>query len=324
MKSKSPFDDEALHLQLLVQKKHGWDLENDIPWDLGIKTDAFLAPLDEDALVFPGASAEQRIVISQLLGLMVNQTISEMESSMPKLKLLAWENKLKAYPVNPEMFELGELFYEEERKHALSFIRYQELFCKTNNIEPHELNQLLPCALNSNFMKAITWNAEQGGASFWWLVAAVEEVSVQIFKSVNKCRKEVDPLYYHLHQKHAEEEIRHENYAFLMLEVDHAQRKNLKQNLINKTDLLLAESAATPWVLTELTKIYRARDLKHKSPFFEILASCIPLMENMDKRRLIKNLYKDSPYVSWLVNPNMKTKHHEMQKKTGALSWVSA
>jgi hypothetical protein len=322
MKILSPFDSQALSEQVRLQQKHGWDLEQDFSWKTGIRDDAYFVPLIENKISFDGASEEQKIAISQLLGLIINQTICEMESSLPKLKLLAWEKKLKNYPVNPEMFELGEIFFDEEKKHAKSFEKFQEIFCSQQGISPEDLKRILPSALNSNFLNAITWNAQKGGAAFWWLVAAVEEVSVQVFKTINQHRDQTDPLFYQLHKKHTEEEIRHENYAFLMLEIDHCQRQGFSSRVIKKTDLLLAETVSVPWVITELTKIFRVRDYKHKGPFFEILSTCLPFLEKMDRLELFGALFKEAPYISWMINPAFRKKHHQMLKLTGSLSWA--
>jgi len=310
--------------QIENQKKHAWNMERDILWGKGISGDKYFVPLDEKNIAFPGASEEQKIAISQLLGLIINQTISEMESSLPKLKLLAWENKLKKYPINPEMIELGELFFQEEKKHAESFHRFQEIFCMQNNIDPKDLNKLLPQAINSNFLNAIIWNAQSGGSAFWWLVAAVEEVSINIYKSINQKRGEIDPLFFELHKKHTEEEIRHENYAFLMLELDHLDRNGFRERLTKRTDLLIAETVSVPWILTELTKIFRLKKLKMHSPFFQTLESCLPLLEKTSASQLIKDLIFTSPYISWVVNPIYRKKHLYLVKKTKSISLVAA
>jgi hypothetical protein len=324
MKDLNIFDERSLSEQIENQKKHAWCMDRDIHWEKGIAGDKYFVPLDEKNIAFPGASEEQKIVISQLLGLIINQTISEMESSLPKLKLLAWENKLKKYPINPEMIELGELFFQEEKKHAQSFHKFQEFFCHQNHIDPKDLNKLLPQAINSNFLNAIIWNAQNGGSAFWWLVAAVEEVSINIYKTINQKRSEIDPLFFELHKKHTEEEIRHENYAFLMLELDHLERRGLSERLIKKTDLLIAETVSVPWILTELTKIFRVKVLKNHSPFFQILESCLPLLEKTSATQLIKALIFTTPYISWVVNPIHRRKHLQLAKKTKSLSLVAA
>ena len=134
MKSISAFDHVALTKQLELQKKHAWNLEQDFLWSSGIDLEKPFVPMDENNIAFPGASLEQRIALSQMIGLMVNETICEMECSLPRLKFQAWEQHLRRFPVNPEMFALGELFFEEEEKHAESFKRFLHIskICKSS------------------------------------------------------------------------------------------------------------------------------------------------------------------------------------------------
>lgn len=315
MKSMSAFDHLALAKQLELQKKHAWDLEEAFPWAKGINLDKPFVPLDENNIAFPGASMEQRIALSQMIGLMVNETICEMECSLPRLKYQAWEQHLRRFPVNPEMFELGELFFEEEEKHAESFKRFLHMFCDQTGIDRATLKTLLPNALNSVFQKSMIWNAERGGHAFWWVVAAVEETSIQVFKAVHSNKTQIDPLFYELHKRHAEEEMRHENYAFLMLDLATHQPPSFKNTFFNRVDGLLSELVAGPWVLTELTKIFKTKELAKEHPFFATVASCIPLFEKMSKIELARALFTHSPYVSWLVNPAFRKKQKEMKQK---------
>ncbi len=53
-----------------------------------------------------------------------------MEDVANKIRGVAWRDVLDAYPVNPEMYALGEQFFEEEAKHAQLFRRYNDLFCE--------------------------------------------------------------------------------------------------------------------------------------------------------------------------------------------------
>ncbi|MFN7825660.1 MAG: hypothetical protein ACK5P6_09890 [Pseudobdellovibrionaceae bacterium] len=139
-------------------------------------------PLDANNFVFPGASAEQQVVISQILGLMINETICEMECSLPRLKLKAWENILNQYPVNKEMRILGEMVFDEEEKHAQSFQMFFGKFCHQLSIEPKALKSLLPSGFNSQFQKNLIRNAELGGAAFWWTAAAWKRLRSKFFE----------------------------------------------------------------------------------------------------------------------------------------------
>ena len=312
------YNSEALARQIKLQQDHQWDLEDDIPWGLGVDPHKWMLPLDEYAIAFPGASPEQARALSQWMGLVVNSTISEMEDALPKLRQAGWQRIIQEYPVNPELVELGELFFEEESKHSQAFGRYLAEFCHATNVDQTDLDQLLPKAFGSHFQAAITRNALAGGHAFWWLVASVEEVSIGIFGQIHRHRKNIDPLFYELHRRHLEEEARHANYAFLMLELIRSKPSSMRERLHRKTNYVLSQLAGAPWVVAELYKFYNVRRLVGQHPLFDTLESCIPLFEAMSKKDVIQRMMFSAPYVSWLLNPSWRHRHHAVAKRHGA------
>jgi len=302
----NPFDEQKLGNQAKSQRQHAWSLEQGINWSQGIDLSRPFLPLDVDAIAFPGANKDQRLALSQWMGLVINSTVSEMESVINMLRDTAWARVLRNYPINPEMEELGVLFFEEEEKHSRAFNRYNQMFCDQAGIASEELASLLPRAWGSTFLHATLKNAEAGGGAFWWAVATVEEVSIQLYKELHQSKAKVDPLYFELHLRHLEEESRHRNYAFLMLEVMERGRRGWKQSLLAKTDLLTAQCFTTGWVLAELQKIYSVGQLRRRHPFFETLASCLPLLAKVPKWELLRRLFVSAPYLSVVLN----TRHH--------------
>jgi hypothetical protein len=305
--------------QIALQKKHAWDLDEDIPWHLGIDATKFFLPLDDQSIAFPGASAEQQLALSQFMGLVVNATISEMEDALPKLKYSGWQRLLDEYPVGPEIVELGEMFFEEEAKHARAFGKFLDIFCNALNVEREELDSLLPKAYGSNFQRAITQNAYHGGHAFWWVVASVEEVSISIYHQIFRHRQHIDPLYFQLHRRHLEEESRHANYAFLMLNLISQKPTDIRTAIHRKVDFIISQLVGAPWVITELYKFFNVKELRHRHPFFEVLASCVPLYEKMSKPELIKRMFLAAPYISWLLNPKWRKLHLAVAKNHGAI-----
>lgn len=301
-----PFDFAALRQQIQWQRTRAFDLERDIAWEKGIDLSRSFLPLDHDAIAFPGATESQRIALSQYLGLVINGTISEMEAVIHKLKDVAWHSVLRSYPVNPEMFELGELFFDEEVKHSRMFGRYNEHFCKASGVEARDLDVLLPKAFGSYFQKAIIANARTGGHAFWWLVASAEEVSIEIYRNIHRHASEMDPLYHQIHKRHLEDESRHRNYAFLMLSLIEARDGSLARWFHRKTDLLFAQAFCTGWVVAELTKVFEVKRLASRHPFFETLASCLPLLRQVPPLDLARRLFVTAPYISLVLN----TKNH--------------
>ena len=319
MRVTNPFNHNELRDHLKLQQKCAWDLDTCVDWTVGVDAQKFLLPLDESSIAFPGASNEQKLALSQLMGLIVNATISEMEDCLPKLKKFAWDDVLKDYPVNPELVALGEQFFLEEAKHAAAFKRYLATFCQSLGIESDDLDLLLPKAFGSHFQAAIIRNARSGGQAFWWVVSNVEEVSINIFQGIYRNKNDVDPLYFNLHRRHLEEESRHANYAYLMIELNKHQNRGLRGWWHRKTDFTWAQLVAAPWVITELYKFFNVKHLKHKNPWVEVLASCIPLYEKMNQSEKIRRMFIAAPYVSWILNPNHRQMHIDATKELG--SW---
>src|SRR5262249_37618643 len=135
MKATDPLDYETLEHQTRLQRRLAWDLERDIPWELGVDVGRPFLPLDDWGIAFPGASGAQRPALSQFMGLVVNATISEMEDALPKLRQAGWQRLLDEYPANPELRDLGELFFAEEAKHARAFSRYLTEFCHATGVD---------------------------------------------------------------------------------------------------------------------------------------------------------------------------------------------
>jgi len=320
MFAKVLYDPQALALQVKRQQKYAWDLETQIPWRIGVDTDRYFLPIDSDAIAFPGASEEQKLAISQLLGLIVNSTIAELEDVITKVRYDCWSKIIRNYPIGPEIKDLGELFFEEEIKHSKAFNRYNLIFCEETKIDIADLNRLLPKAYGSLFVKAIKHNAKWGGHAFWWVVAAVEEVSIDLYKNLSPFKNQIDPLYHQVHLKHMEEESRHHNYAFLMLELIRETNSSLSDHFFSKTDRIIGQMFSTGWVVAELNKVFEAKHLKHKHPFFNVIASCEPLFKGLGPKDLAKKLFISAPYISLMLNGNYHSKSTRLAKEHTVLS----
>ncbi len=299
-----PLNAAELRQQVQWQKERTWDLERDIPWKIGVDASKFCLPLDDNNIVFPGATLAQKKVLSQYVGLLINATIAEMEGVIHKLKDAAWNQVLRRNPVNPEMQELGELFFQEEQKHSLAFNRYNQIFCQQFGIAEEDMDRLMPKAFGSYFQRAVISDAKKGGDAFWWVVASVEEVSIEIYRMIHKFEADLDPLYFAIHRKHLEDESRHRNYAFLMLELIGNGRHGWRGFLRRKGSLLLAQTLSSSWVLSELSKIYEVDKLKDAHPFFKELATCLPLLRKQHLPKILWNLVVQAPYISTVLNLN--------------------
>ncbi len=318
MHATDPFNYLELADHLALQTKNAWDVDTCVDWSQAVNPMKMLLPLDDSSIAFPGASSEQKLALSQLMGLIVNATISEMEDCLPRLKNFAWDRVLREYPVGPELEALGEQFFVEEAKHAAAFKRYLTSFATAQGLELDDLDRLLPKAFGSHFQSAIIRNAKSGGQAFWWIVSNVEEVSINIFKGIYRNRSTVDPLFYQLHRRHLEEESRHANYAYLMINLLDHSRGGVAGWWHRKFDYSWSQMVAAPWVVSELYKFFNVKDLKHKNPWYEVLASCIPLYERMPIAERLKRMFVAAPYVSWILNPNQRPHQAAMRKVAGA------
>ena len=86
-----------------------------------------------------------------------------------------------------------------------------------------------------------------------------------------------------------------------------------------KTETLMAELVAGPWIMSELTKVFRAKGFQHE--FFRTLSSCLPAMQSLSALQLFQIFAWQAPYISWLVNPAFRSKHRKVLSQSRALSW---
>lgn len=319
MKAPDLYDEKKLARQLQMQRRLTWDLETRLDWSLGVDLTKPLLPLDHDNILFPEADPEQRLVISQLMGLIVASTIAQLEQIANDLKGPTWERVLNKYPVNPEFYELGLQFYREEAKHAVAFNRYIEMFSTALGVEPDDLKRFLPEANKAFYKKAYALNSVAGGMSLWWLVTAVEEESVVIFRYMERFKERIDPLYFQLHRAHFEEELRHKSYALMMLQLFEEFSGVKRSLLFKKLDFFMAECLNLTWTLGELFKIKGLRKFKNHHPFFKTLDG---LMDTLGKRSglgILHTLLTSAPYISDTLRLSDHDHVRVMLQRFGAL-----
>lgn len=296
------YDKERLFALNKKQKTLEWDLEKSINWSLSIDLQKPLVALDEDAIFFPGASKEQRLVIAQTMGLIIAACVFEMEETLERFKNICWEKIYEKLPVNPEFIELGETFFAEEKKHSLAFRRYLTKFAEALGIETEDIISLLPIVENTRSEKILSHNLEHGGLAFWWIVTIVEQEFLHIFHTLKPHEGGLEPLYYDLHKKHFEEEARHISFPYLMLELLASRYPSWRRAFHVKTDLAFAQILQTSWGIHSLGRLKKVKAMKKEHPFFEILATAYPLMEGQPPARLLWKLLTKAPYVGSVMN----------------------
>ena len=296
-------NETELEKYLAQQKKHAWDLEKDINWEIGVDLAKPFVTLPNDPVIFKNASPKELLVISQFLGLIINSTVCELENALERSKKECWVNLIRKYPVNPEFIALGEEFFEDEKKHSKAFMRFLSIFAKETNVSVSELQSLLPVLDKSKIESLFRVNSVVGGQALWWVVAAVEEESIMVYRHLHKFKKDLDPLYYELHRKHFEEETRHAAYAFLMLDLFRRRAKNPINLLAKKLDFIFSEIMQITWVMKELLKFINIKKFKNRHPFYETLDGVLPLLSEFTPTELIQKLFLEAPYISMILNP---------------------
>lgn len=315
----SLYNEEKLARLKNRQVQHGYDIDEVIPFSSTIDLRKPLVPLDEDALFFPGASREQRLAISQAMGLVICASTYEMEDALIRLKSECWESIHRAYPVSPEFVDLGERFFEEEEKHSSTFKRYVEIFAKQSGIDVEDLNRLLPKVEGTKSEIFLKRNMQHHGQVFWWIVASVEQQFLAIYHAIHPFQKGLDPLYFQIHRKHFEEEALHASFPHLMLDLLTERNKSFLNRLRCKFDLATSQALQLGWSISSLSRFRYVTELKNKHPFFEVLASCLPLFEKLPKHVTFWKLMTHAPYVSGLVNPTASRNILRYADRKGAL-----
>jgi hypothetical protein len=298
----SLYDHEAIARLTKQQKDQEWDLERSFDWAAPLKMDRPLLPLDENALYFPGASPEERLAISQMMGLVVAISICEMEECLLRLRNECWDQIKNEHPVSREFNELGEQFFVEEKKHSESFRKFFNLYAAKLNVDPKDLIEVLPVIEGTRTETILRNNSKNFGRSFWWIVVSVEQQFLHLFSLMRGQKDRIEPLYYELHKKHFEEESRHAPFPFLMLELLNERDQSLKGILHRKYDLVFSQLLQASWTLTSLSRLKKLKQLKGKHPMFEILAQTYESLSKQPKLRLLWRSFTSVPYISTLIN----------------------
>lgn len=324
MENISLYDEASLIKQKNLQSDHAWDLETSIDWSQPIDINKPLVSLDENALFFPGISEEQRLAVSQAMGLVIVACICEMEDCLLRLKKECWEDVCDRYPTNPEFMALGEMFFAEEHKHTTAFHRYLMMFSHTLGVDGDTLKEILPTVAGTKSEYILRKNIQKGGQVFWWIVATVEQEFLHLYKCLHPFQKSLEPLYYALHRKHFEEEARHAAFPYLMLELLRSRSgsrfRPVRKWIQNKGDYVFSQLLLSTWTVDSLRRMKRLKRLKQVHSFFSVLSSVYPHFEKNSTSRMLWGVFTSVPYVSALINPFNHSKVVNYARGRGALS----
>lgn len=284
-----------------TQEVKGWDIDRDLDW--GCHTEARpLLPLGEDLERSLGLSCSESLALSQLLGLMAINAISEHERAIQYVKEACWSQPLRRRNLGQDYRDLGEQFFADEAKHSRAFARYIERFADRHGVPYLELLEILPSYKDSWVCRFFRWNSKLGGRAVWWLVMLTEEESLQIYRQIRPHKSEIDPLFYQLHKLHFQEEIRHISYAPLMLR-KLGEPRCILQSWIGRFDYVFAMAMHFLWIGQQLRRVGRARGLRKQHPFFGSIASVFDKLDALPLRKRWQILFFEVPFLSDLFRP---------------------
>ncbi len=312
MKTYDIYDEERIARMLHVQEANSLDFNSSIPWTTAIDLSKPLLPLDTESLLFPETTEAERLAISQIMGLVVAASISQLESVAVSLQGPTWDKVLKKHPVGPEFRSLGEHFYADEAKHSLAFDRYVAIFAREIGLETGELKAFLPSS-NSMIRKIYALNSRLGGAAIWWLIAALEEESIEIYKRMRSSNEALEPLYLALHRAHFEEEIRHKSYAVMMLQLHQAQGTRP----FSKFDFLLSETLNFLWSFQQLAKLRGIGALRNRHQFFETISGLCEKFKGQNTLQMMSALCYRTPYTRGMIQLSQHREVQELLKEFG-------
>lgn len=284
------------------QVSKAWSLEEFEKFH-SINLNKNFAPINKDFILHDKIEPNELLVVSQFLGLVINSAICELELAIERSKKECYLNIIQRFPVSKEFEELGENFFIEEKKHSDAFNLFLDCFSKTTNVTRSQIRNILPILNESKIEKFFRLNGIIGGQALWLVTAAVEEESIEVFKKMRPHKDSIDPFFYHLHKKHFEEETRHASFAFLMLELINDRSTFAIKKVSQCIDFILSDILQVSWVLSELIKMDNVRKLKDCHPFYENLSKVLPKINEYNIVQLISYLFKESPFVSLILNP---------------------
>lgn len=313
------FNEEAVLKQLNLQKSLAWDIDKDILWG-PIDLTKFLVPLDDEALFFPEATYEQRLAISQMMGLVMASAICEMEDSLMRLRPKCWEELIQEHPVNPEFKALGDQFFLEEEKHAASFRRFILRFCQDMGLDPDELRSVLPLVEQTKTEWFLEKHLSSGGAAFWWIIAEVEQEFLYLYHSMRPFAKQLEPLHFQIHKRHFEEEVRHLSFPHLFLKLISERQEGGIMAALRKTDLVFAQGLKVTWTAATLKRLMKIEEKKNQHEFYRTLASVLPMMKQQNLLELSWKLLVKTPYISSFMNHRYHNKFSHIIEELGVWS----
>lgn len=300
---------DRLRTLVSLMRRKAWDLDRDFDWDAPIDVARPLVPLAQVDRMFPGLEDDERLALSQLLGILVAYVFSDAERFLSATRDRLWTDFARLFAGHPALLDLGTQFFDEERKHAEMFLRYNTRWLTAQGLDAEEFLARQPRFVDSWQHRVIQRNAGHGGLAFWWLVLLAEEESPLIYQHLEDAAGEIEPLYLRVHRKHFEEEARHATFAYTAMAflADRAPRG--RRALHRRTDVVLAQLLQWSFMAGTVLHGRRARRDAPRHPWLTTVERAMTKVERLPARHLYRVLLREptllGPFLNYRFHENM-------------------
>lgn len=302
-------DPERMARHLGVMRRRAWDLEADFDWNAPIDVTRPLLPLAQVDRLFPGLEDDERLVLSQLFGIVIAHVFSDAEQFLNKTRDLLWPQFTQMFAGYPQLIELGTQFFDEERKHSEMFRRYIRRWVEARGLDPLRFEERQARFSESWQHRVIHKNAARGGLSFWWIVLLAEEESPLIYKYLEEDAETVEPLYLRVHRKHFEEEARHATFAYTAMAFLADRMPPAKRAVRRRTDIMLCQFLQWSFMLQAMRRERQRRDEGPEHPWVHTVNRAMRKVERLPARHLFRMFFREptllSPFMNYRFHKNM-------------------
>ena len=302
-------DPDRMRAVVARMRRNAWDLDRDFAWDAPIDVDKPLLPLAQIDRVFPGLDDDERLVLSQLFGLVVAQMFSDAEQFLNKTREQLWGEFERLFAGYPALLELGTQFFDEERKHAEMFRRYITAWLVARGLDVERFFAEQPRFSESWQHRVILRNAARGGLAFWWIVLLAEEESPLIYRHLEDAPDDIEPLYLQIHRKHFEEEARHATFAYTAMAYLADRLHGLEGARRRRTDVMLAQTMQISFMAEAIVR--RQRNLPDPTihPWIAVVVRAMTKVGRLPARHLFRVFFREptliGPFMNYRFHKNM-------------------
>ncbi len=274
-----------------------WAIE-DINWHQDIDLEKELLTLEDDEFISM-LSSRQKSALSHIMGLVIISAISAHENVIQDIKSGHWQRLKRNKQISSKVYNEGMEFFDDESKHSQMFNRYISKYLSKINLKKEEADEFLPSYdKKSIFMRLAKFNMFLGGRAIWWLVASVENESLDLFREIHKRKRDIDPLYYEIHLKHFQEEIIHSSFAENLILSDDLG----KSTFLNRIDYIIADFLQITWALWQLVRLSKIQKHESRHSFIKDFVSIYSVIKQFGRIRFLKYMFVKFPYLSMMLN----------------------